>query len=176
MVGEARQWYTNVLQLQPAASQGWLEYSKLEEECGKLFRCRVCTPPAPFLTAHSHLLPKELLMQGLAHCPGNEGLLIKALKHEERMGNLKGARALLAKLKDEPLERTWRILLEGGLLEARAGNVHIAREVFKYLIKHVPWYGPVFNEAFRFEERYEEHVRAAAIVEKGKWSIFQFLF
>ena len=41
MVGEARQWYANVLQLQPAASQGWLEYAKLEEECGKLERCRV---------------------------------------------------------------------------------------------------------------------------------------
>ena len=106
-------------------------------------------------------------MQGLVHCPGNESLLVKALKHEERTGNLKGARALLAKLKDEPLDKTWRTLLEGGLLEARAGNVQIAREVFKYLLKHVPWYGPVFNEAFRFEERYEEHHRATSIVEKG---------
>jgi len=149
MVGEARQWYANVLQLQPTASQGWLEYAKLEEECGKLIRCR------------------ELLMQGLFNCPGNESLLVKALKHEERMGNLKGARGLLARLKDEPLEKTWRILLEGGLLEARSGNVQVAREVFKFLLKHVPWYGPVFNEAFRFEERYEEHQRAAAIVEKG---------
>src|SRR5262249_38392437 len=71
---------------------------------------------------------------------------------------------------------TWRILLEGGLLEARAGNVQIAREVFKYLLKHVPWYGPVFNEAFRFEERYEEHNRAALIVEKGEpYSFFSLL-
>lgn len=37
----------------------------------------------------------------------------------------------------------------------------------QYLIKHVPWYGPIFNEAFRLEERHENHRRAAVLVERG---------
>jgi la-related protein 1 len=37
----------------------------------------------------------------------------------------------------------------------------------QYLIRHVPWYGPIFNEAFRLEERHEHHRRASVLVEKG---------
>ena len=39
--------------------------------------------------------------------------------------------------------------------------------IFKYLIKNVPWYGPIYQEAYRFEEKCEEYDRAIAIVEKG---------
>jgi tetratricopeptide (TPR) repeat protein len=77
------------------------------------------------------------------------------------------ARSLLARLRGVPVERAWRPILEGALLEARAGNDQVARKVFKYLIKHVPWYGPVFQEAFRFECRCEQYHRAVAIVEQG---------
>lgn len=146
---QARKWYAKVVQLQPSASQGWLEYAKLEEECGRLTKCR------------------DILLEGLTHCPYSESLLVKALKHEERIGNLPGARSLMSRLKAESVERTWKTVLEGGLLEARAGNLHVAREVFKYLIRHVPWYGPIFNEAFRLEERHEHHRRASVLVEKG---------
>ncbi len=38
---------------------------------------------------------------------------MKALKHEERMGNLAGARALLSRLRDDSVERTWKTILEG---------------------------------------------------------------
>jgi la-related protein 1 len=38
---QARKWYAKVVQLQPTASPGWLEYAKLEEECGRLTKCRV---------------------------------------------------------------------------------------------------------------------------------------
>lgn len=39
--------------------------------------------------------------------------------------------------------------------------------IFKYLIKNVPWYGPIYQEAYRFEEKCEEYERAINIVEKG---------
>ena len=42
-------------------------------------------------------------------------------------------------------------------MEARAGNMQVARRVFKYLMKHVPWYGPVYFEAYRFEEKREQY-------------------
>jgi la-related protein 1 len=35
-IDEARRLYRKVCHLQPHASQGWLEYSKMEEECGDM--------------------------------------------------------------------------------------------------------------------------------------------
>lgn len=34
-------------------------------------------------------------------------------------------------------------------------------------MSHVPWYGPIYNEAFRLEEKCEHHATALAIVERG---------
>mmetsp|Transcript_41132 Transcript_41132/g.66247 ORF Transcript_41132/g.66247 Transcript_41132/m.66247 type:complete len:1159 (+) Transcript_41132:364-3840(+) len=146
---EARKLYLCVNSIQPYAHQGWLEYSKMEEECGRLHQCRM------------------ILHQGLEYCNYAEQLLTKAIKHEERMGNLQGARSLLARLRNQSVDKTWRTILEGALLEARAGNIVVARKVFKYLMQHVPWYGPIYFEATKFEEKNEEFERAIAIVEKG---------
>lgn len=99
------------------------------------------------------------------------------------MGNLAAARSLLSRLRTQSIDKAWRTIMEGGLLEARAGNITVARKIseflflfffflmsfhiFKYLIKNVPWYGPIYQEAYRFEEKCEEYERAIAIVEKG---------
>jgi len=146
---EARQLYQQVTDSQPFAHQGWLEFSKMEEECGRLFECR------------------EILHKGLEYCNFAEQLLTKAIKHEERMNNLQGARALLARLRNQSVDKAWRTILEGALLEARAGNIVVARKVFKYLMRHVQWFGPIYYEATKFEEKNEEFERAIAIVEQG---------
>lgn len=148
-IKEARKFYKQVNSIQPTAPQGWLEYAKMEEESGDLDRCG------------------KILSQGLSFCPLNESLMVKGLKHHERMGDIKSARGLLSRLRFVTVERSWRTLLEGALLEARAGNIGIARKVFKYLIHSVPWYGPIYQEAYRFEERCENYDRAIQIVEKG---------
>ena len=148
-ISEARQFYNIVNTVQPLASQGWLEHAKMEEECGDLMECQ------------------NILKKGLEYCPSNESLMVKCLKHYERMDRLDEARSLLGMLKGIPAERTWRTIMEGGLLEARQGNIQVARSVFKYLVKSVPWYGPIYLEACRFEERCEENVRAMNFVEKG---------
>ena len=41
MIKEAREYYREATLLHPNASQTWLEYAKLEEECGQLSRCQV---------------------------------------------------------------------------------------------------------------------------------------
>ncbi|KAH3765355.1 Pre-mRNA-splicing factor CLF1 [Pelomyxa schiedti] len=146
---EARDYYEKVTQLQPYASQGWLEYAKMEEECGKVEACRC------------------ILARGLNHCSYNESLMLKAIKLEEKLGNLDAARALLSRVKHFPVEKTWKTMLEGALLEARNGNIGLARHIFKYLIRHAPWFGPIYQEAYRFEEKYESYDRAVAIVETG---------
>lgn len=150
---EARRLYKMVCQLQPFASQGWLEYSKLEEECGHMNRVM------------------NILHSGLEHCKYSESLLTRAVKHQEKMGNLATARELLARLKHVGIEKVWRTVLEGALLEARAGNVATARRVLKYLMHHVPWYGPLYLEAYRLEKDQGHPLDALQIVERGLQAI-----
>ena len=146
---EARRLYQKVCQLQPYASQGWLEYSKLEEECG--FMNRVT----------------NILHAGLEYCTYSESLLTRAVKHQERMGNLGSAREILARLKHVGIEKVWRTVLEGALLEARAGNCDMARRVLKYLMHHVPWYGPLYLEAYKLERDQGHPDDALQVVQRG---------
>lgn len=146
---EARKLYSQVCELQPYASQGWLEFSKLEEECGHMNRC------------------SKILNEGLKYCEISENLLTRAIKHEEKMNNLTRARELLARLKHVGIEKVWRTVLEGALLEGRAGNHAMARRVLKYLMHHVPWYGPLYLEAYRLERDLGRPDEALSIVEKG---------
>ena len=150
---DARRLYQQVCQLQPYASQGWLEYSKLEEECGHLNR------------------GARILRAGLEYCEYSENLLTRAIKHEEKMGNTNRARELLARLKHVGIEKVWRTVLEGALLEARSGNVVMARRVLKYLMHHVPWYGPLYLEAYRLERDLGRTSEALQVVERGLTAI-----
>ena len=83
------------------------------------------------------------------------------------MGRLHYAREILARLKHVGIEKVWRTVLEGALLEARAGNVIISRRVLKYLMLHVPWYGPLYLEAYRLERDAGRNSDALLIVEHG---------
>jgi tetratricopeptide (TPR) repeat protein len=146
---EARSLYQRVCQQQPYASQGWLEYSKLEEECGHMNRVT------------------NILHAGLEYCEYSENLLTRAVKHQEKMGNVNGARELLARLKHVGIDKVWRTVLEGALLESRAGNAFMARRVLKYLMHHVPWYGPLYLEAYKLERDLGRPTDALQIVKRG---------
>lgn len=148
-IAEARRLYRRVCRLQPHAAQAWLVYSRMEEECGDMERA------------------DGILQKGLLFCEYSESLLARALKHAERKGDLRFARSLLSRLRHVSIDKVWRTVLEGALLEARAGNDRVARKVFEYLIGCVPWYGPIYNEAFRLEEKCQGHAAALAIVERG---------
>jgi hypothetical protein len=152
---KARELYSKVCELQPYACQGWLERSKLEEECGNLSECSL------------------ILSEGLKYCPMNENLRTKAIKHEERMayecrdGDLSKARSLLLPLEKMDLDKVWRIVLEGALMEARGGNIDKARSVLNVLMREVSWYGPLYLEAFRLERDYGNPAAALKIVDTG---------
>mmetsp|Transcript_22701 Transcript_22701/g.26039 ORF Transcript_22701/g.26039 Transcript_22701/m.26039 type:complete len:1700 (-) Transcript_22701:211-5310(-) len=146
---EARNLYQRVYKLQPYASQGWLEFSKLEEECGNMNACA------------------RILFAGLEYCEYSENLLTRAIKHEEKRGNLSRGRELLSRLKHVGIEKVWRTVLEGAMLEARAGNDVMARRVLKYLMHHVPWYGPLYLEAYKLEKDLGHSNDALAVVERG---------
>ena len=57
--------------------------------------------------------------------------------------------------------------MEGTLLEARAGKWTVARQLFKFLIQNVPWYGPIYLEAYRAEERNNRFNEAWYVTAKG---------
>jgi len=146
---EARNLYRKVCQLQPHAIQGWLEFSKLEEECGNMKTCAA------------------ILRAGIEQCEYNDGLYARAIKHEEKMGDISRARELLSRLKHMGIENVWRTVLEGALLEARSGNHVMARRVLKYLMHHVPWYGPLYLEAYKLEKNLGRSLEASQVVERG---------
>jgi hypothetical protein len=61
----------------------------------------------------------------------------------------------------------YRAVLEGALLEARAGRITVARKFLQYLIQQVPWYGPIYYEAFKLEDRDGQDAAALSVVKKG---------
>jgi len=146
---EARRLFRLATELMPTAPQTWLEYAKMEEERGHFDRCQ------------------RILTAGLRFCPHHEALMLKGIKHLERMGDLPTARSLLGQLQCVPINQAWRTLLEGALLEARAGQTDTARRVFKYLLQQAPWYGPVWHEACRFEQRCNHMHEALRVAEAG---------
>lgn len=89
------------------------------------------------------------------------------MHHYEHVGKPELARAILARLRDVPLDRVWRTVLEGGLLEARLGELATARRVFNFLMERVPWYAPVYLECARVEERWGRFDLAQQVVERG---------
>ena len=64
----------------------------------------------------------------------NEALLTRAIKQLEKLHNVAAARNMLSVLKHQSIERVWRAVFEGALLEARVGQSHVARQFFKYLM------------------------------------------
>ena len=85
---DARLLYARATERMPNAPQTWLEYAKMEEERGHFERCQ------------------RILTAGLHFCPYHEALMLKAIKHLERMGELTKARALLCKLSRVPISQS----------------------------------------------------------------------
>ena len=76
----------------------------------------------------------NILVEGLKFSSLNENLFIKAIKVEEKLGNIKAVRSLVSELQDVPIEKSWRMLLEGALFEGRIGNKEGARKQFRTLM------------------------------------------
>ena len=146
---EARNLFHIVSIIQPYAYQGWLEFSKMEEECG------------------NQNVSRNILLQGLKFNPLNENLFIKAIKVEEKIGNFTEIRNMIKKIMDAPIEKTWRILLEGALFEGRTGNREAARSQFKHLLRKCKTHGPIYLEASKFEERENSLEQSIDLCEEG---------
>ena len=96
----------------------------------------------------------RLLKQGLRYCPLSDQIAIKFIKTHERRGELHLARQFLSTMKDHSIEKTWKIVLEGALMEARLGNMQVARGMLEMLMQNVGNFGTIFLEGVRFEEKW----------------------
>ena len=146
---EARGYLARASAMNPLAHQIWLEWAKLEEECGQLDECG------------------SILRRALAHCPGVEALIIKGIKHEERMGNVVEARRILACLRAMDLDKAWKMVSEGALLEARVNRVEVARHVSYYLLHHAQAHGPIYADTMKLEERSNRMHKALRVADEG---------
>lgn len=112
---KANTFFKIVTHLQPYAHQGWLDHAKMEEELGNIEKCRT------------------LLKRGLKFIPLNEKLFLKTLKIEEKEGNNAEVRRLIGSLKNNKIEDTYKLLLEGILFEGRQGNIKTTQKCLKFL-------------------------------------------
>ena len=149
MIDRARGLYASVHAAVPGDAQAWLAAAKMEQSLG------------------NHDAALELLNSGLSASPVDESLFVAALRHHEKYGSLLDARALLSLLLDKPVNDTWKMVLEGALMEVRAGNLDAVRDVFGCLMEMVPWYGPVYNEALVAELGGGNLGNAVAIIHLG---------
>lgn len=97
----------------------------------------------------------------------NENLFVKAVKVLEKLKKYDEVRRLLAELADVPLDKTWRILMEGALFEGRIGNKAGARASFAFLTEVCPTYGPIYLESSKYEEKENEISKAVKITSEG---------
>ena len=149
-ISEARRMLELSVSLNPYAHQAWLEYSKLEEECGKMSESR-----------------KHLLV-GIQFSPYCEQLFIKFLKIEEKIGDVSVSRQILGSLFISNVEKNWKIILEGALMEAREGKISLARHILQNLVYVCSTFGAVYLEAIKFEEKWGKDLQYALdLCEKG---------
>jgi la-related protein 1 len=97
----------------------------------------------------------------------NENLFIKAIKVDEKLGDYDSVRKLVSSVESIPLDRSWRMMLEGALFEGRIGNQAEARKIFKKLLQSCKSYGPVYFEASKYEEREGNIEESLVLCEEG---------
>mmetsp|Transcript_56941 Transcript_56941/g.144438 ORF Transcript_56941/g.144438 Transcript_56941/m.144438 type:complete len:770 (+) Transcript_56941:77-2386(+) len=134
---------------QPRTTQVWLESCRTLDELGELEECR------------------SLLERGLACCSPNEQLSLKLVRVLERLGDHRALRALAGSYRQEPPERTCKVLLDAAHFEVRAGNGEAVRAFLRCLVKRLPHQGPIYCEACRIESILGNWHTALAIAEHG---------
>eukprot|EP00002_Diphylleia_rotans_P041106 TRINITY_DN9913_c0_g1_i7.p1 TRINITY_DN9913_c0_g1~~TRINITY_DN9913_c0_g1_i7.p1 ORF type:complete len:303 (-),score=32.95 TRINITY_DN9913_c0_g1_i7:386-1294(-) len=134
LIKDARHLFKYSISLDPTAFQPWLEWYKMEEECGSLASC------------------EEIIEAGLLRTNYHENLISKYIKHHERLGNIDKIRSVLG-ISIKQNSKCYKIILEAAWMEARLGNENESRDMFDYLMRQAPNNGHIFQEASRFEER-----------------------
>jgi len=76
---------------------------------------------------------KEILLNAYPFCKMSDSLILKLLRIMEKIGNITEVRQLLSNLSSLKLEKSWKIYIEGALIEIRFGFVDNAELILKML-------------------------------------------
>eukprot|EP00924_Labyrinthula_sp_SR-Ha-C_P009626 maker-scaffold_22-snap-gene-1.49-mRNA-1 protein AED:0.71 eAED:0.86 QI:0/0/0/0.2/1/1/5/0/753 len=156
----AKTYYEKTLAAAPSFYQGYIEYAKMEEECGRLANA------------------EEILTQALNNCSSSEQifpLIVKAIKFFEKSGNIDFIFLTARKFvlhENEPLEilkrkkkrkeevldsilrenarGSWKLILEFGLVLWRLGDAPSCERILRMLLEKSSFSGPVYFEAATF--------------------------
>ena len=109
----ARSIFIQLLVMNPSDPQIWLEFARLEMECGEYENAR-------------HILAASLIQ-----IPSHEALLQKSLKVEERLFNLPAILCLVSELRKLDTQKSMKIMMDGVLMLARMGY---EKSAFEYYI------------------------------------------
>jgi la-related protein 1 len=149
-----------VHELEPGNDQGWLEWSKLQDECGDL--------EGALETVLRGISEGRKTAAEEERWHPSEALVLRALRLCERLNKIPEARELIVKTCiNQNFEKVARIVFEGAQLEARIGQVARARKLYAFLMNAMPWYGPLYYEAFRLEETGGHYNTCLRIITRG---------
>ena len=93
----------------------------------------------------------QIILNGLSFCPINEPLLMKFLKIQEKIGDIKLIRKILSRLRHCKIEKYWKIYVEGALLEIKFGNLNSAHLILLFINKQLPNNGQISYELAKFQ-------------------------
>ena len=74
---------------------------------------------------------------------------------------------ILSKLKNQNIEKIWKLYLEGAQLEGKCGDSKSAKRIFKMLLKNLDMQGNVYLEYAKFEENTGNVIAAVKICYEG---------
>ena len=134
----------------PSYLQIWLEFTRLEMECGEYVNA-------------SHVLEAAL-----SYHQHNELLLQKKLRVEERLNRIEPIRSIIQELHMLNTQKSLKIIMEAVAIVARMGYESDAAEYYREIIHKSRFYtGNFYMEEMLFEEHYGNYTQLLDMVNKA---------
>jgi pre-mRNA-processing factor 6 len=148
----------------PASPKLWMMSAQLESEfvTEPLARAKPVSDPALLASAER---ARQLLAEGLRHCPAAARLWVLAARHEERYASAARARSVLeiARLKNAASGELWA---ETVALERRAGQHQMAQQQLAKALKECPKEGELWAHAILGAAKADRRATSADALER----------
>jgi len=147
----AKSIYLRIVKMEKREVDAWMGLISVVKEEVTL------SPPAQKSNETLTILHRKALKSN----PFSETILSSTLLHYESTSRLDLARGVLSRLRHYDVTKVWRTILVGAQIELRSGRLNISRQIFRYLRRHVGWYGPLHVLASGLESNYEGNFKEA---------------
>lgn len=137
--------------------KAWIEYAKMEEENGSF--------------EHS----ERILRTGIKYCGAQEGLVLRLLRILSSQHREHSARSLLGGILKSSdaltIHNDWKLILEGALVEWKAGKKHLALRILDYVQKSLPTRTQPYVQSIELCKKQEDFVEAYKTIQSGLHSV-----